>query len=70
MDLFYRFGRKTVIIGALMLQGIAGILSSQIMNINVILVLRFLTAVGGAGSFIPSLVFGKSFVKHSIVDIL
>ncbi|CAE1142065.1 SLC22A4_5 [Acanthosepion pharaonis] len=53
-----RFGRKTIIIGALMLQGIAGILSSQIMNIHVILVLRFLTAVGGAGSFIPSVVFG------------
>ncbi|CAE1142070.1 SLC22A4_5 [Acanthosepion pharaonis] len=53
-----RFGRKTVIVGALMMQGIAGILSSQIRNINAILILRFLTAVGGAGSFIPSCVFG------------
>lgn len=35
-----------------MLQVIAGIRSSQIMNINVILVLRLLTAVGEAGSLI------------------
>lgn len=58
---FYRFGRKTVIISALMLQGAAGILSSQIMNFNVILIFRFLTAIGGAGSYIPSVVFGKRF---------
>ncbi|CAE1142058.1 SLC22A4_5 [Acanthosepion pharaonis] len=53
-----RFGRKTVIISSLMLQGAAGILSSQIMNFSVILLFRFLTAIGGAGSYIPSVVFG------------
>ena len=42
-----------------MLQGLAGILSSQIMNIYVILILRFLTAIGGAGSYLPSIVLGK-----------
>ncbi|CAE1310970.1 SLC22A4_5 [Acanthosepion pharaonis] len=53
-----RFGRKTVIIAALLLQGITGILSSQIMNMNVILIFRTLTAIGSALSFNPSVVFG------------
>ncbi|CAE1310971.1 SLC22A4_5 [Acanthosepion pharaonis] len=53
-----RLGRKTVIIISLMVQGITGILSSVIDNIKMIIVLRFLTAVGGAGSYIPSVVFG------------
>lgn len=53
-----RLGRKTVIISALIMQGTAGIMSSLIMDYHVILVLRFLTAIGGAGSYIPSVVFG------------
>lgn len=46
-----------------MLQGAAGILNSQILNIYWNLISRFLTAIGGAGSFIPSIVFGKGILK-------
>ncbi|CAE1310966.1 SLC22A4_5 [Acanthosepion pharaonis] len=53
-----RFGRKIVIIAALLLQGITGILSTQIMNIYVIIIFRILTAIGSALSFMPSVVFG------------
>ncbi|CAE1142061.1 SLC22A4_5 [Acanthosepion pharaonis] len=53
-----RYGRKTVIIAALMLEGVTGILSSQIMDINMILLLRLLTAVESALSYMPSVVFG------------
>ncbi|CAE1142013.1 SLC22A4_5 [Acanthosepion pharaonis] len=53
-----RFGRKKVIIAALMLEGITGILYSQIMDINMILILRFLTAFGSSLCYMPSVVFG------------
>ncbi|XP_036361982.1 organic cation transporter protein-like isoform X1 [Octopus sinensis] len=51
-----RFGRKKVIIVCLFLQGATGIATAFIYNIYAIYVLRFLTAVGGAGSFVPSVV--------------
>eukprot|EP00106_Octopus_bimaculoides_P001414 XP_014768856.1 PREDICTED: organic cation transporter protein-like isoform X3 [Octopus bimaculoides] len=51
-----RFGRKKVIIVSLFLQGSAGIVMALISNIYAIFVLRFITAIGGAGSFIPAVV--------------
>ncbi|XP_036361987.1 organic cation transporter protein-like [Octopus sinensis] len=54
-----RFGRKKVIIVSLFLQGSSGIATAFIYNIYAIYVLRFLTAVGGAGSYIPSVVFAS-----------
>ncbi|XP_036361571.1 organic cation transporter protein-like [Octopus sinensis] len=54
-----RFGRKKVIIVCLFLQGSTGIATAFISNIYAIYVLRFLTAVGGAGSYIPSVVFAS-----------
>ncbi|XP_029641021.1 organic cation transporter protein-like [Octopus sinensis] len=52
-----RFGRKKVIIVCLFLQGSSGIANALISNIYAIYVLRFLNAVGGSGSYIPSVVF-------------
>ncbi|CAI9729395.1 organic cation transporter protein-like [Octopus vulgaris] len=54
-----RFGRKKVIIVCLFLQGATGIATAFIYNIYAIYVLRFLTAVGGAGSFVPSVVLAS-----------
>ncbi|CAI9729337.1 organic cation transporter protein-like [Octopus vulgaris] len=68
-----RFGRKKVIIVSLFLQGSTGIATAFISNIYAIYVLRFLTAIGGAGSFVPSVVFASevssvdSRMKSSIV---
>ncbi|XP_036361573.1 solute carrier family 22 member 1-like [Octopus sinensis] len=50
-------GRKKVIIVCLFLQGSSGIANALISNIYAIYVLRFLNAVGGSGSYIPSVVF-------------
>ncbi|XP_036361966.1 organic cation transporter protein-like [Octopus sinensis] len=54
-----RFGRKKVIIACLFLQGSSGIAMAFISNIYAIYVLRFITAIGGAGSYIPSVVFAS-----------
>ncbi|XP_036361964.1 organic cation transporter protein-like [Octopus sinensis] len=52
-----RFGRKKVIILCLFLQGSTGIAMALISNIYAMYVLRFITAIGGAGSYVPSVVF-------------
>ncbi|GAB1599452.1 cation transportertransporter-like-like [Argonauta hians] len=57
-----RFGRKKVIIISLFLQGSSGICTALISNIYGIYILRFLTAVGGAGSYIPSVVFAHRWI--------
>ncbi|CAI9729336.1 cation transportertransporter-like-like [Octopus vulgaris] len=57
-----RFGRKKVIIVCLFLQGSTGIAMALISNIYAIYVLRFLTAVGGAGSYVPSVVFAHRWI--------
>ncbi|XP_029640481.2 organic cation transporter-like protein [Octopus sinensis] len=54
-----RFGRKKVVIVCVFLQGSTGIAMAFISNIYAIYVFRFLTAVGGAGSYVPSVVFAS-----------
>ncbi|CAE1142031.1 SLC22A4_5 [Acanthosepion pharaonis] len=53
-----RFGRKTIIISGVVLQGISCLSLSQMQNIYAILSLRFLAAVADSGVVIPSAVFG------------
>ncbi|CAI9729377.1 organic cation transporter protein-like [Octopus vulgaris] len=57
-----RFGRKKVIIVCLFLQGSTGVAMAFISNIYAIYVLRFITAIGGAGSYIPSVVFAHRWM--------
>lgn len=58
-----RFGRKTIIISGVVLQGISCLTLSQMQNIYAILSLRFLAAVADSGVVIPSAVFGAEITS-------
>lgn len=63
----YSFGRKTIIISGVVLQGISCLTLSQMQNIYAILSLRFLAAVADSGVVIPSAVFGTPLSSFRIL---